>query len=128
MQEQQRRQTEKLHEPKATVEGRSKVEKHVRMSNETKKEKGVGVPLERPHTARSVMSNFSFKSDLSDDERNSTFTTDYDRLPPELRPSIVNYRRESLMPKLKKQTRLEKRQSQVQEREEMMRKEMRELA
>lgn len=97
------------------------------MSNEIGNEKVVGAAPERPQTARSIMSNFSLKSERSsDDGRESVFTTDYDRLPPELRPSILNFRRESQMPKLKKQTRLEKMQSQVKEKEEMMKKAIRE--
>lgn len=84
-----------------------KTGKKVTMSKETKKD-GTVQP-ERPQTARSVMSNFSFKSETSDDM--STFTTDYDRLPEELRPSILNFRRESLMPKVMRmwpQTRMER--------------------
>ncbi len=69
---------------------------------------------ERPMTARSVMSNYSVKSDisqLSNDRRESR--NDYDPLPPELRPTILHYRRESSAPKLRKvltntTTRLEK--------------------
>ncbi len=57
---------------------------------------------ERPMTARSIMSNYSIKSDisqLSDDGRESR--NDYDLLPAELRPTILHYRRESTTPKLK---------------------------
>ncbi len=57
---------------------------------------------ERPMTARSVMSNFSVKSDAShpsEDGRESR--NDYDLLPAELRPTILHYRRESSVPKLK---------------------------
>ena len=86
----------------------NKTGKKVTMSKETKKEQHVHP--ERPQTARSIMSNFSFKSEPSEDAT-STFTTDYDRLPEELRPNILNYRRESLMPKMKRmgpQTRMER--------------------
>ena len=69
---------------------------------------------ERPMTARSIMSNYSIKSDVSqpsDDGRESR--NDYDLLPAELRPTILHYKRESTIPKLKKvrtstATRLEK--------------------
>lgn len=108
--------------------GKKKVEKHVRMSNETKNEKGLGAPPERPHTARSIMSNFSFKSEPSEDGRESTFTTDYDRLPAELRPTIPNFRRESLIPKMARvgpQTRLERMNNQVKEKEELVKKTVR---
>lgn len=125
--EHQQQHTEQLvHKQKDRDQRIQRVQKHVRMSNETKNEKVVGAS-ERPQTARSVMSNFSLKSERSsDDGRESTFTTDYDRLPLELRPSILNFRHESQMPKLKKQTRLEKMQSQVKEKEEMMKKAIRE--
>ena len=65
---------------------------------------------ERPQTARSVLSNFSFHSDISRstsvDERQ-----EYDMLPAELRPTILHYRRESAMPRGRStgpKTRLEK--------------------
>ena len=88
-------------------------EKRVRMSRETiQDEKKKAASPERPHTARSILSNFSFKSDVtvsSDDGRDSRF--EYDPLPAELRPNILHYRRETLVPKLKAsgpKTRLEK--------------------
>lgn len=88
-------------------------EKRVRMSRETiQEEKKKSASPERPHTARSILSNFSFKSDVtgsSDDGRDSRF--EYDPLPAELRPNILHYRRETLVPKLKTsgpKTRLEK--------------------
>ena len=92
----------------------TKTAKKVRMSQEAK---GGGhgnmETPERPHTARSIMSNFSMRSELSemDDGRESVGTTDYDRLPAELRPNILHYRRESLAPKMKRKTRMEKRKS-----------------
>jgi hypothetical protein len=113
----QQEQSQTLHQ-KGSSGTNKKVEKHVRMSNEIKNERVVR-SQERPQTARSVMSNFSYKSEFSEDGRDSTFTTDYDRLPAELRPSVdvMHFRRESQMPKLKKKTRLEKMQSQVKEKE-----------
>lgn len=88
-----------------------KQEKRVRMSRETKGDgRGVGFKLtpERPMTARSTTSNYSYKSDFSDDGRDSI---DYGRLPPELCPTILHYRRESTSLKVKHKeslTRMEK--------------------
>ena len=76
-------------------------EKHVQLKQKPTKTKKMASP-ERPMTARSVMSNYSIKSDMSqpsDDGRESRY--DYDLLPPELRPNILHYRRESATPKLK---------------------------
>lgn len=88
-------------------------EKHVQLKQKPTVKKKMASP-ERPMTARSIMSNYSIKSDISqpsDDGRESR--NDYDLLPPELRPSILHYRRESSTPKLKTvrtsaSTRLEK--------------------
>jgi len=65
---------------------------------------------ERPQTARSVLSNFSFHSDIS---RSTSVEErqEYDMLPAELRPTILHYRRESAMPRARStgpKTRLEK--------------------
>ena len=75
--------------------------KHVQLKQKPTKTKKMA-SSERPMTARSVMSNYSIKSDISqpsDDGRESR--NDYDLLPPELRPNILHYRRESSTPKLK---------------------------
>ncbi len=82
------------------------------MSSEAKKKSS---SPERPHTARSITSNYSFKSDASEDGNQSQMTTDYDRLPAELRPVILHYRRESTTPKVggKAMTRMEKMQAQM---------------
>ena len=68
----------------------------------------------RPQTAHSVLSNFSFHSDYSRPSsagESRINDSHYDVLPPELRPSIMLYRRESVVPKMKvkgPKTRLEK--------------------
>ena len=72
--------------------------------------------VERPLTARSTLSNLSFRSDYSrassdDDEESRINDSHYDVLPAELRPSIMLYKRESLAPRIKvkgPRTRLEK--------------------
>ncbi len=91
------------------------------MSSEAKNEVTIGTKSERPHTARSNASIFSLKSELSDDGRDSAITTDYDRLPDELQPSILHYRRESTLPKMRPQTRLEKMKAQELKNKEGMR-------
>ena len=93
-----------------------KTEKRVRMSREAKGDgRSVGFKTtptpERPQTARSNISNYSYRSDCSDDGRDSYMATEYDRLPPELRPTILHYRRESTSLKMNKPlTRMEKAQ------------------
>ena len=87
--------------------------KRVRMSQESKdKKKSTSVTSpERPQTARSIMSNYSFRSDASQGESMDDFGNDYDMLPAEFRPSILHYRRESAVPKMRNtlpRTRLEK--------------------
>ena len=84
-----------------------KTEKRVRMSREAKGDgRSVGFKTtptpERPQTARSNISNYSYRSDCSDDGRDSYMATEYDRLPPELRPTILHYRRESTSLKMNK--------------------------
>ena len=77
-------------------------EKRVKLKQKPIIKKRMSGSPERPMTARSVMSNYSFKSDLSqpsDDGRESR--NDYDLLPAELRPTILHYRRESSTPKMK---------------------------
>lgn len=81
--------------------------KKVRMSTDAKGESrivGFKSSPERPHTARSNISNFSYKSELSEDGHDSYLTTDYDRLPAELCPTILHYRRESTSLKIKNKT------------------------
>lgn len=96
--------------------------KKVRMSMETKekedKREVTRSSLERPLTGRSIASNVSYKSDLSGD---SCITTDYDRLPAELCPTILHYRRESTSLKInpKTLTRMEKIQAQRKKQEEV---------
>lgn len=101
--------------------------KRVRMSRETIKHKDKSP--ERPQTARSILSNFSFKSDATgesttdDDGRESKM--EYDVLPADLRPGILHYRQESLVPKMRRstpKTRLEKFQMQKKELERNTRK------
>ena len=96
--------------------------KRVRMSTEAKEDPDKF--RSRPQTARSIASNFSFKSDLSEDGKESTFTSDLDRLPPELlRPGILQYRRESTRPKITSktpQTRREKARNLLKERDEQL--------
>ena len=93
-----------------------KTEKRMRMSREAKGDgRSVGFKTtptpERPQTARSNISNYSYRSDCSDDGRDSYMATEYDRLPPELRPTILHYRRESTSLKMNKPlTRMEKAQ------------------
>lgn len=95
-----------------------KQEKRVRMSREAKGDgRAVGFKTaptpERPMTARSNVSNYSYKSDYSDDGRDSYMATDYDRLPAELCPTVLHYRRESNSLKMKQKvplTRMEKNQ------------------
>lgn len=68
----------------------------------------------RPQTARSILSNLSFHSDYSQGS-SAEDGDEYDILPPELRPSILLYRRETQAPKVKvkgPKTRLEKFKSQ----------------
>ena len=99
--------------PKSTKKG----EKKVRMSKETM---NTAKSPERPHTARSIISTISIKSEASEDGKGSQVTTDYDRLPADLRPSILHYRRESTVPTIKgkpPQTRMEKMQKQLREKE-----------
>ena len=66
----------------------------------------------RPQTAHSILSNFSFHSDHSRPSSGESRPDHYDVLPAELRPpSIMLYKRESLVPQLKvrqPRTRLEK--------------------
>ena len=66
----------------------------------------------RPHTAHSVISNMSFRSDYSRPSSAGEDTeSHFDMLPAELRPSIVVYKRESMAPKVKvksPRTRLER--------------------
>ena len=93
--------------------GEEAIEKRVRlntgrgtMTSSTKR--SLSSP-ERPLTARSVLSNFSFKSESSADDRESRY--EYDMLPAELRPTALHYRRETQTPKLRvtgPKTRLEK--------------------
>ena len=127
-------------EPKAKAELEAVVEKvakkeiekekfkKVRMSRDTIK-RGKQKSPERPHTARSILSNISFKSDATgesttDDGRESRM--EYDVLPADLRPStMMRYRQESLVPKIKRshpKTRLEKFQTQKKEFEKRARK------
>lgn len=64
-------------------------------------------PVERPQTARSVLSSVSFHSDYSRASNDSH----YDELPAEFGPNIMSYKRESMEPKVKvkgPKTRLEK--------------------
>lgn len=90
----------------------SESEKHVHLKQRSIKKKITS--SERPMTARSVMSNYSIKSDISqptDDGRDSRY--DYDLLPLELRPNSLHYHREPSKPRLKTvkttvRTRLEK--------------------
>ena len=128
--EKQQQQQQQQKEPaKRPHDAGQKASKRVRMSSETKNELRPKVTPERPHTARSNASIFSLKSDLSDEGRDSVITTDYDRLPAELQqPSILGYRRESTMPKMKRaepKTRREKAQAQEEESKGLMRKAVR---
>ncbi len=116
-QKQQEQQKKEQHQ------GINKAGKRVRMSSETKNELKPKTTPERPHTARSNASIFSLKSEVSDDGRDSAVTTDYDRLPAELQPTILHYRRESTMPKMKQlgpQTRMEKMKAQEEKNKEML--------
>ena len=83
--------------------------KRVRVSRESMlKKHPQGSSPERPQTARSIISNFSVHSDFS---QGSMLEEEYDMLPMELRPTILHYRRESAVPKIKSKgpkTRLEK--------------------
>ena len=75
--------------------------KKVRMNMETKgkrEREGLKSTPERPHTARS---NLSYISSLSEDGGDSCLTIDYNRLPAELCPTILHYRRESMSLKMK---------------------------
>lgn len=101
--------------------------KKVRMSRDTIKRKQKSP--ERPQTARSILSNISFKSDATgesttdDDGRESRM--EYDVLPADLRPRMMHYRPESVVPKVKRsmaKTRLEKFQTQKKEIEKKTRK------
>lgn len=68
--------------------------------------------VERPQTARSVLSNVSFHSDYS----RTSIDSHYDELPAEFGPNIMSYKRESMAPKVKvkgPRTRLEKFSSQA---------------
>ena len=94
--------------------------KKVRMSRETIQRKQKSP--ERPQTARSILSNISFKSNVTgesttdDDGRESRM--EYDVLPADLRPGIMHYRQESLVPQMRRsttKTRLEKFQTQKKE-------------
>ncbi len=91
---------------------KEKVSKQVRMSWEVMHLSRASHQLpERPQTARSVLSNYSFKSDVSRTSSAGESRFEYDMLPAELRPSILHYKRESLTPKVTKKgpkTRLEK--------------------
>ena len=85
--------------------------KRVRVSRESmlKKHPPDSSP-ERPQTARSVLSNYSVHSDFSHSSMVEE-KDEYDMLPVELRPTILHYRRESAVPKIKSKgpkTRLEK--------------------
>ena len=85
--------------------------KRVRVSRESMlKKRPPDSSPERPQTARSILSSYSVHSDYSHssmvEERE-----EYDMLPVELRPTILHYRRESAVPKIKSKgpkTRLEK--------------------
>lgn len=112
--EQQQQQQQKKKKTTKEEKALPKTEKKkVRMSSEVKSSEEMHAHRsspERPNTARSILSNLSFRSDFSDDGRASQLTTDYDRLPAELRPSILHYRRESALPRMKRkpETRMEK--------------------
>ena len=104
--------------------------KKVRMSRDTIRRKQKSP--ERPQTARSILSNISFKSDdatgesTTDDDGRESRMMEYDVLPPDLRPGIMHYRQESLVPKMRRspttKTRLEKFQMQKKEIEKKTRK------
>jgi hypothetical protein len=97
--------------------------KKVRMSRDTIRRKQKSP--ERPQTARSILSNISFKSDdatgesMTDDDGRESRMMEYDVLPADLRPGIMHYRQESLAPKMRRsttiKTRLEKFQMQKKE-------------
>ena len=88
--------------------------KHVRMSREAQFLCAVRHQSpNRPQTARSIISNFSVRSDVSraSSLEDGESRHEYDALPLELRPRILHYRRESQVPKMKTsgpKTRLEK--------------------
>ena len=94
--------------------------KKVRMSRDIIKRKQKS--LERPQTARSILSNISFKSDVTGesptDEDGRESRLEYDVLPADLRPRMMHYRQESLVPKMRSsaiKTRLERFQTQKKE-------------
>ena len=97
--------------------------KKVRMSRDTIRRKQKSP--ERPQTARSILSNISFKSDdatgesMTDEDGRESRMMEYDVLPADLRPGIMHYRQESLAPKMRRstttKTRLEKFQMQKKE-------------
>lgn len=104
--------------------------KKVRMSRDTIRHKQRSP--ERPQTARSILSNISFKSDdatgesTTDDDGRESRMMEYDVLPADLRPGIMHYRQESLVPRMRRstatKTRLEKFQMQKKEIEKKTRK------
>lgn len=109
---------------KATETEKEKTKnKKVRMSRDTIRRKQKSP--ERPQTARSILSNISFKSDdatgesTTDDDGRESRMMEYDVLPADLRPGIMHYRQESLVPKMRRspttKTRLEKFQMQKKE-------------
>ena len=98
---------------------KKRTKKHVTMDQE-------GLPkwksMERPQTAKSILSSLSFHSDFSqpsstdDHESRMIYSHHHDVLPAELRPNILHYKRESLAPKVKSKapkTRLEKYKAQI---------------
>ena len=109
-----------------TEKEKEKVKK-VRMSRNTIKRKQKSP--ERPQTARSILSNISFKSDITGespvDNDGQESRLEYDVLPADLRPRMMHYRQESLLPKMRSsatKTRLEKFQTQKKEIEKKARK------
>ena len=115
----QEKKSRKIFGKKEQDSSPSKQEKRVRMSREAKGGgRGVGfkdIPktLERPMTARSNVSSYSFRSDYSDEGRDSYMATDYDRLPAELCPTILHYHRESSSLKVKQKVPLTRREKSI---------------
>ena len=84
-----------------------KVSKQVKMSQEAVSHH----TTKRPLTARSILSSYSYKSDISRASSAVEYQFDYDLLPAELQPSILHYKRESRAPQISMKgpkTRLEK--------------------
>lgn len=105
------------------VEKEKEKVKKVRMSHNTLKRKQKSP--ERPQTARSILSNISFKSDATGESPADDDGQEYDVLPADLRPHMMHYRQESLVPKMRSsatKTRLEKFQTQKKEIEKKARK------